>query len=37
MTIASWVTLIVVTGVVWGGFLFLLTLALRKESGKVVQ
>ena len=37
MTIASWVTLIVVTGVVWGGFLFLLALALRKESGKDVQ
>ena len=34
MTLASWITLIVITGTVWGGFLFLLAKALRKEAGK---
>jgi hypothetical protein len=34
MTMSSWLTLLVVAGFVWGGFLFLLTLALRSEAGK---
>ena len=34
MTLTSWLTFIVVAGIVWGGFIFLLSLALRKEAGK---
>lgn len=34
MTSLSWLTLILITSIVWGGFLFLLTLALRREAGK---
>lgn len=34
MTGLSWITLILITGFVWGGFAFLLTLALRREAGK---
>ena len=34
MTVASWITLIVVAGIVWGGFAFLLSLALRREAAK---
>jgi uncharacterized membrane protein len=34
MTTTGWVTMIVVMGVVWGGFLSLLFTALRKERGK---
>lgn len=34
MTLVSWITFAVVAGIVWGGFLTLVTLALRKESQK---
>ena len=34
MTPTSWFTFALITGFVWGGFLFLLTLALRRESRK---
>lgn len=34
MTRATWITMIVVTTFVWGGFLFALWTAIRKESGK---
>jgi hypothetical protein len=32
MTTASWVTMILITGFVWGGFAVLAVTALRKES-----
>jgi LPS O-antigen subunit length determinant protein (WzzB/FepE family) len=32
MTTASWITMILIVGFVWGGFAVLLTKALRKES-----
>lgn len=34
MTAASWTMFVVVTGFVWGGFLALLVVAMRKERGK---
>jgi hypothetical protein len=34
MTIATWVTMTLVVGFVWGGFLLALATAVRKESGK---
>lgn len=34
MTPAAWITLFVVTGFVWGGFLLLVAIALRKEHTK---
>ena len=34
MTGATWVTMIAITGFVWGGFLLVLLTAIRKESGK---
>ena len=34
MTVVSWITFAVVAGIVWGGFLFLVATALRKESRK---
>jgi hypothetical protein len=34
MTAISWITFAVITGTVWGGFMALLALALRKESKK---
>lgn len=34
MTAATWVTLILVTGFVWGGFAWVLRLAVRKEAEK---
>ena len=34
MTLISWITFAVVAGIVWGGFLLLVTTALRKESRK---
>jgi hypothetical protein len=34
MTVATWVTMIVIVSIVWGGFAFALTTALRKESEK---
>ena len=34
MTPSTYLTLLLVPGIVWGGFIFLLTLALRKEAGK---
>jgi hypothetical protein len=34
MTAATWITMVVVMGFVWGGFLLVLATAIRKESGK---
>lgn len=34
MTGAAWATLIVVCGFIWGGFLLLVAVALRKERRK---
>ena len=34
MTTATWVTMIVIMTFVWGGFLFLLRTAVKKESSK---
>lgn len=34
MTTASWLTLGLIASFVWGGFLFLLVLALRREAAK---
>ena len=34
MTSATWITMIVVTTFVWGGFSLVLLTAIRKESGK---
>ena len=35
MTTATWVTLVLICGFVWGGFLFAVSTAFRKESEKV--
>lgn len=34
MTPATWITMIVILGFVWGGFVTVLFTAIRKESGK---
>jgi hypothetical protein len=34
MTAATWITMLVVLGFVWGGFSAVLLTAVRKESGK---
>lgn len=34
MTMAGWATMIVVCGFVWGGFVVVLTRALRSEAAK---
>lgn len=34
MTAATWVTMIVIVGFVWGGFAIAASTAMRKESGK---
>jgi hypothetical protein len=34
MTTSTWITMIVVTTFVWGGFATVLLTAVRKESGK---
>lgn len=34
MTITTWITMILVIGFVWGGFLLVLATAVRKESRK---
>jgi hypothetical protein len=34
MTTATWVTLILICGFVWGGFVIAVTTAFRKESEK---
>ena len=34
MSIAGWVTMVLICGIVWGGFAFLLTLALKAEARK---
>lgn len=34
MTAAAWLTLAVICGFVWGGFLVLLFVAMTKERGK---
>ena len=37
MTIATWVTMILVIGFVWGGFSLVLLTAVRKESRKIID
>lgn len=37
MTAAGWTLFAVVAGFVWGGFLILLVVAMRKERGKAVE
>jgi hypothetical protein len=34
MTTATWVTMILIVGFVWGGFVAAVITAFRKESGK---
>lgn len=34
MTTAAWITFAVIVGFVWGGFLTLVVVAMRKERGK---
>lgn len=34
MQTITWITMIVILSFVWGGFAFLLAMALRKESDK---
>jgi len=34
MTAATWITMTLVIGFVWGGFFLVLVTAVRKESGK---
>ena len=34
METATWITMTVIIGFVWGGFLVALTTAIRKETGK---
>jgi hypothetical protein len=34
MQASTWITMIVIMGIVWGGFAFLLATALRKEGRK---
>jgi len=34
MTAATWITMLVVMSIVWGGFAWVLLTAVRKESGK---
>ena len=34
MTAATWITMIVIMAFVWGGFSFVLSTAIRKESKK---
>jgi hypothetical protein len=34
METSTWITMILILGLVWGGFGFLLVKALRKESSK---
>jgi len=34
MTVTTWVTMIVILTIVWGGFALAVRTALRKESGK---
>ena len=34
MTAATWITMILIMGFIWGGFLLILVTAVRKESGK---
>ncbi len=35
MTMAAWITMILMLTFVWGGFAFVLRTAIRKESDKV--
>lgn len=37
MTIATWITMILVLGFVWGGFALVLSSAVRKESRKTLD
>ena len=34
MTPTTWITMLLVTGMVWGGFAWVLATAVRKESEK---
>lgn len=35
MTAATWITMILIVGFVWGGFTLAILTAVRKEAGKV--
>jgi hypothetical protein len=37
MSIATWITMILVLAFVWGGFSLVLVTAVRKESGKSID
>jgi uncharacterized YccA/Bax inhibitor family protein len=37
MTVATWITMTLVIGFVWGGLLLVLVTAFRKESGKSID
>ena len=37
VTTATWITMVLVMGFVWGGFLMVLSTAVRKESGKAID
>jgi len=34
VTAATWITMIVIMGIIWGGFALAVSTAIRKESGK---
>jgi hypothetical protein len=34
MTAATWITMLLVMGFIWGGFLYVLRTAMRKEAEK---
>ncbi len=34
MTAATWITMVLIVGFVWGGFVIAVSTAFRKESGK---
>lgn len=34
VTAATWITMIVIIGIIWGGFALAVSTAIRKESGK---
>lgn len=34
MTVATWITMVLIMALVWGGFALAVSTAVRKESGK---
>ena len=34
MTTTSWLIMFLITGIIWGGFIFLASIALRREAAK---